>query len=227
MKKHISVVFTVAAMALVWTACGDNGEKSDVKLCKGVCQKNDDCPQGLFCKTGTGKCVMCTQDSDCNTTVFKGGCNTATNMCKMCSQDSHCPAPTYTGCETTNGYCKMCTQDSDCNKGMKIMSGKCHTTFFMCMKCDTDADCSYIGAMGKYCGSKSVCAQCTKDEHCQAGQGCDATTNTCITKCKADADCTPLTCNVAKGKCECTSDQQCTDKYSAGSKLTWTCTDQL
>jgi hypothetical protein len=228
MKRTIPVLF-VAALALGLTACSDDdGEKSDVKFCKGVCEKNDDCPQGLFCKTGTGKCVMCTQDSDCNTAVYKGGCDTTTNMCKMCSEDSHCPAPTYTGCEKTTGYCKMCTTDADCTKsGITILSGKCHPTYFMCMKCDSDADCTYTGAVGKYCGSKNICAQCAKDEHCPAGKGCDTTTNMCVDKCKADADCAPLKCNVAKGVCECTTDQECTDKYGSASKLKWTCTDQL
>lgn len=165
------------------------------------CKVDADCVAKGYKVCLSGSCGQCKADTDCMTTVFRGGCNPKTHMCSLCKTDAHCAIGALkvgTGKCGPMGMCMHCGGDTDCQPAPANMTRYCASmpgnfglTFKTCQGCKTDADCKTSPLKG--CDPKlGACNHCRSDaECCMAGRPC------------------VLTCNKTTGKCACTSNQQC------------------
>jgi hypothetical protein len=207
--------------------------------CRKACKADGDCPSGLKCNLGNGKCyecktnadctgsnkiciastgacVACRADADCTSTTYKF-CLLAENKCVKCKADKDCTG-TYKYCKPATGSCIACKTDTDCTGSSKY----CKTDSGSCTICRTNAHCA-ASPDGTFCdtsSSYSNSCKCKDDTHCkgayQWGNKCrksSATATSGICRCDTNANCTGNpngpTCYATYNKCSCAADTQC------------------
>ncbi len=120
---------------------------------------------------------------------------------------SKCEWPTPVKCDTG---CAECCADTDCNGGTcnagvcECQAGaemSCQEGALFCAECCLDNDCDDSACSGNVICDEGECAflklasgeDCSKDSTaCCPGLACDVFTNTCVTECSGDGDCTSL-----------------------------------
>jgi hypothetical protein len=184
------------------------GGKGSSTLCQargagGVCGTDDDCPAGLRCDTGPGRCYVpvtrsacgsCTSDKQCGTGGtchaeaggFERFCSVPCNGDGSCSAGYTCSADPDAGgakrCLPTNGSCRggrslcsPCTGDLECGKpGDLCVRNLISEESFCARKCTQSSDCPKNFSCVDLSGNGSGPTQCVPDSGTCAGY-CDST----------------------------------------------------
>jgi hypothetical protein len=169
-----------------------------------ACKAGDTCPVATPMCHSSGRCVVCTMDSQCSTPATPI-CSANMNTCVACTSDMQCmtKALAQAACVTATdggasagaavGTCVECTNDSFCKTPTKPICGS--TT---CTGCTADPQCAGKSADLPACLTAiGSCVECTAHSHC--------------TKLARTPVCGPENVCVA-----CTSDAQCASKDPAG-----------
>lgn len=98
------------------------------------CLTSGDCidKTNKICSQPAGKCVECTQNSECGDP--NPVCDVATNTCVPCLQDNQCPF----GGVCVDKTCKDCRTDDDCTSEQRPFCSSSN----QCSPCQSDAQCS-------------------------------------------------------------------------------------
>ncbi len=114
---------------------------AEYKYCQKSCTSDADCGGTVSprCNTTSGKCVECTEASQCAGNVWAKLCNTGSNKCVECVTAKDCTAQSLGAiCIPTSGLCQ-CTKDADC--AANTHGHLCHKTYFACY-CEAATDCA-------------------------------------------------------------------------------------
>jgi Cys-rich repeat protein len=155
----------------VCVACLDDNDCSDAKKPRCVpeldacaqCSSSLDC-DGRTCERG--KCKECGSSADCPSD--KPVCDVAESTCRECLTDAHCAPGEFCDGKECKEDCVLAPQV--CGDG-KL----CDPSSSSCVSCLSDADC----APDKPGCIEHECRDCSRDEHCGAGQTCDAKKGKC------------------------------------------------
>jgi hypothetical protein len=220
--RTLLALITAASMLPAFTACSDDDNDKDTGPGMEAGTKPETGPgteAGADMPAGGNTCMTwCDTAADCPAPTFKDCVN---NKCVMCKDNSDCDSNHKGGCNTATGICKRCSADADCDiAGTPFMTGKCDTATGNCLKCATDTDCNYAASTFRFC-LNNLCVACKVDADCAGGLSrCDAATGTC--GCADDDECCTsaggtagcgLTCNA--GACNCPDDKTCSDLFIA------------
>jgi hypothetical protein len=142
--------------------------------------------------------------------VMKWSCNHATGRCATCTDDLPCIAAASTWTS------KTCTTDGDCATDVVTFGD-------VCIDVKGVGYCAYVWnttvpdgckdrlvklSMKKFGSDSDTVDVCSSDS-----RFCELHRGTCLVKCKADTTCSPASggkhCNVATGRCECSSNTDC------------------
>jgi len=172
MKISYFLMLLITSMALVFTACGDDGTENKDK-CDGVT-----CDAGQACDPGSGECVLV--GDPCDGVQCEEGkvCNPADGECigaKVCD-------PECTDGETCNVVTGECVTPTACDPACKE-GFTCDELRGVCVaddkpECVKDEDCNpgYFCNTSRECESLNLC----KDNSCTEGQICDPATGDCV-----------------------------------------------
>jgi len=134
-----------------------------------VCTTTANCRlPGLVCLTAESRCVECVGNSDCSS----GICDTTDHRCVECNAATDCPS-------ATQGEVKP----SQCTANHHCLNGCDDSTPTLC----PSKPGALIFACTSFGGGVSMCAYCTSNTQCAAGQTCTAD-HTCVS-CQSDATC--------------------------------------
>lgn len=133
------------------------------------CSKDNDCPQGLFCRNGkciecitncpdgkvcnNGFCVECSKNNPCPDGKICNGLN----QCVECINSSQCD-----GADCVNFKCVECSLNKPCPDNKTCVDGKCKD-----IDCSKNADC----ANNEIC-VKNTCVECETDTDCSGNSKC-------------------------------------------------------
>ncbi len=181
--------------------------------CRGCTDNSPDCDGasgGSACKTGTGACVACVD----NTTCVNKSCNTTTHSCINCDAigNSGCSgSPTGSVCDAATHDCVACVLDTDCSGTPATPSCKSDNTCVACNTLSGDTGCNDY-AVTKKCKPNGNCVQCLDATQCTATTPV-CTGNACV-GCTANSDCSAYTdtpiCNTGNGQCvKCSGTADC------------------
>ncbi len=194
------------------------------------CTEDAECKDPAYCVEEDGTCAECTDNAHCdpgkicenNVCVEDAECTENTNClswevctggeCTYCTWDIQCDVDSDERC-TSNGLCLVncdiaeCTLDETCIYDEGVQQPFCMLN--PGISCDVDGQC-----LTGLCDG-GICAECSSDDHCAAGEICED--NTCIVEepespgssCQDNADCLSWEACV-DGECDfCTEDNQC------------------
>lgn len=101
--------------------------------CHPACSGDDACGVGRTCDKATGECVLCSQDTDCQS----GVCSKSLRRCVDCVDDSTCPR-NLPRCRVGVAKCVACLSNDDCG----VVNAICDSLTFTCRTgCSADAQC--------------------------------------------------------------------------------------
>ncbi|MBI3071615.1 MAG: hypothetical protein HYY84_05740 [Deltaproteobacteria bacterium] len=126
--------------------CVVDGSSCNANRCDGV-----SCPQGKLCNPGSGQCVDCVADLQCQSGAR---CNLTTNTCEMAA----------------------CTSDQNCTNGFVC---KLTATPKVCVQCVSDANCAGTGRTTKCHQATNTCVVPDVCGGCPLGQVCNTNTLRC------------------------------------------------
>jgi hypothetical protein len=137
--------------------------------------------------------------------VASAGCRERLGNGK-CNEDSDCgnPASAFR-CEQQTGVCYCRTNDACLAREFCNPQGFCQDR----AGCETNADCT---GDSLFCdtaaGACLSIGRCTSDLHCNLGEVCDLSRNTCVEGCHTSGDCPGSSCRCGETACSCTGTTQ-------------------
>ena len=182
-----------------------------------------------FLSGSTYSCISCQVAFDCQRFTSTPTCSSGTCVASSCSIDTNCAStPSTPYCE--GNACRPC-KTSDHTGCSTVTASKCVSSpSYSCVACTDNSDCTHLGST-PYCnggtcgacqmsdnsgcslatapkcsnsGSIFTCTGCSGDEDCEhlsADSVCDTNTNTCISTCTGDGDCSSSTEFCNEGVC--------------------------
>jgi hypothetical protein len=166
----------------------------DIKRCLPGCETDKPCDGGLVCDpathqcspcddaqarsclpivgvcdAGSGRCVQCTSDVNCDRGERGAYCQPTLNRCvEGCLRPVNCPVSLQ--CDATIGQCVECLTNDDC-------TGVCDNG--QCVECIQDPGCG-VGTE-RYCDPdlRACLPGCVQDISCPQGKTCDLTQRVC------------------------------------------------
>ncbi len=173
------------------TTCIFPSDTADYRQCQPPCSSDPECLARLHAgvnaglkKCVTGRCVVCSEDSDCKNDPSHPRCHKELGRCVSCTQNEHCGglAPI---CDVAAGRCVECKVAADCAghpNGPVCTAGRCG--------CALAADCAGPAVWGTSClsvGTDKRCG-CTKDGECAGKEPGPHCTTTSYKKCTCLSD---------------------------------------
>ena len=144
----------------------------------------DSCPANQVCNPGSGTCVPCLENSDCDGNTGGNLCfvhptSPALNACVPCLEDEGgCPTGQVCKLDGNGGNsCVACLDSDNCPNGV------CDTATNICVPCLADnTGCQDPTPICNTLGQSPKCVACTENSQCGGSTPyCDTTTNTCTT----------------------------------------------
>gem|GEM_PF-3797291 len=115
-----------------------------------------------YCQVG--KCVQCTQNSDCGSLEICSTTNTCVSV--ECLVNTDCTDPAKPACNTTSHACVECTKDADCADGTVCLLNKCSTAP-LSVGCSSNSECIAKDSTKPLCDSPThACRACKSGEAC-------------------------------------------------------------
>lgn len=207
MKKNLWKLAAVCACAMVFTACGDDGDDTKCSFMS-PCKADQVCNDSAKCvaKTATFECsknTVCADDKECKV-----------NVCKpiACSATVKCPADKNLICNDTD-VCIKATDKFNCGKNAPCQDNqKCEKNL-----CVDNACSKTIACKGDFvCNNDSICIpknslfQCGKNLDCADDSLKCSAKNLCV-ECLSETDCNGKNCSVAGVCIECLDSTECKD----------------
>lgn len=160
--------------------------------------------------------IVCTADANCRlSNLF---CLTSESRCVECVSNAHCTGGKV--CDTGDHRCVECNSAADCPPvaGGEIKPSQCTTNHLCLNGCDdsTPVACpskpgALVFACTSFSGGVNLCAYCTTNAQCAAGQTC--TVDHACVQCQSDTACggtKPFCDTVFTGRCvECKDSRNC------------------
>jgi hypothetical protein len=178
--------------------CAGTTPRCDVATSRCVaCAADTACAGGSVCDPGSGACVECVTNDDCDAPTAT--CDLTRHLCvAACRTTAQCAGRGV--CDTTTGSCLGCVRDTDCARGTH-----CDLAGGECVDCLVAADCP---ADSPLCTPGHTCSDvCVTDADCNDGSSpqdppsfCDPRNHLCV-DCLRNVDCDSDSFCRADGTC--------------------------
>jgi hypothetical protein len=175
--------------------CPDGTTSCQLRSPESLCSEDTDCDSTLvpYCSGFDGvSCVECTQDSDC---LAPNPYCSSKQRCEACRSDDDCGTPRPF---CNEGKCTACNSDSDCTNPLPV----CSIEAGECVQCTAFS--SSCPAAQPACELDGfTCVECTEDADCSGTLNpiCNLEEFTCVPLCLQDEDCPASAPICDNGRC--------------------------